>query len=70
MSSQPDVVWWHDGRWLVSLTADDPSGQRGPGATIRGGGETIARLADWLGAIPGVEAVTVKAFPVPPASGP
>jgi hypothetical protein len=70
LSGQPGVVWWHDGQWLTPLTADDPSGRRGKAATIRGGGDVVAELAEWLGAVPGIEAVAVKAFPVPPASGP
>jgi hypothetical protein len=63
------VVWWHDGRRLVPLTADDPSGQRGGGATVRGGGDAVAKLAAYLSAIPGVDSVSVKAFPVQPTSG-
>jgi hypothetical protein len=66
LSSQPGVVWWHDGQWLLALTADDPTGGRGKDAPIRGGGSAVADLAAWLGAIPGIEAVAVKAFPVPP----
>jgi hypothetical protein len=69
LSSPPGVVWWHDGQWLAPLTADDPSGRRGKDAPIRGGGAAVADLADWLGAIPGVEAIAVKAFLVPPAGG-
>ena len=64
------MVWWHDGQWLVALTADDPSGQRGKDAPIRGGGEVVAELAGWLGAIPGIQAVAVKAFSVSPAAEP
>jgi hypothetical protein len=69
LSSQPGAVWWHDGQGLVALTADDPTGERGKDAPIRGGGSAIADLAAWLGAIPGIEAVAVKAFPVPPGEG-
>jgi hypothetical protein len=70
LSSPPGVVWWHDGQWLAALTADDPTGRRGKDAPIRGDGSVVAELAAWLGARQGIEAVAVKAFPVPPASGP
>ena len=67
-SCPPGMVWWHDGQWLVPLSAGSPTGARGKGAPIRGGGETVAGLVDWLRAVPGVDAVAVKAFPVPRAS--
>jgi hypothetical protein len=70
LSSALGVVWWHDGQGLFPLTAEDPSGQRSQGATIGGGGETVAELADRLRALPGVDAVAVKAFPVATADGP
>jgi hypothetical protein len=68
LSSAPGVVWWHDGEGLFPLTAEDPGGQRSQGATIGGGGAAVADLADQLRDLPGVDAVAVKAFPVPPAA--
>jgi serine/threonine protein kinase len=69
-SATPGVVWWYDGRRLSALTGDDRKGQRGQGATIRGGGIAVAGLAVWLKEIPGVDDVAVKAFLVPPPTGP
>jgi serine/threonine protein kinase len=65
----PGVVWWHDGRGLASLTFDDPTGLRGKGALGRSHGTPVARLADWLRAIPGIDDVAVKAFSVLPDPG-
>ena len=65
LSASPGVVWSDDGRQLAALTVDRVNGERGAGATIRGGGAAVAELAGWLRAIPGVDAVVVKAFPVP-----
>jgi serine/threonine protein kinase len=65
----PGVVWWHDGHGLSPLTADDPTGQRGKGALSRSHGAPVARLADWLRAIPGTDDVAVKAFSVLPDPG-
>jgi predicted Ser/Thr protein kinase len=65
LTGAPGVVWWHDGARLHPLTAGDAAGQRGQGATIRGGGDAVAKLVAWLRARPGVDAVAVKAFPVP-----
>ena len=70
LSAAPGVVWWYDGRRLSSLTGADLKSQRGQGATVRGGGTALAELASWLKADPGVDAVAIKAFPVPPVSGP
>jgi len=67
--SPPGVVWSYDGQWLAPLTAGDPTGTRGKDAQIRGG-SPVGNLAEWLRAVPGVDAVAVKAFPVPPAPGP
>jgi hypothetical protein len=64
------VVWWYDGQQLHLLTADPGKGRRAQGATIRGGGGPVAELAAWLKGIPGVEDVAIKAFFVPPPSGP
>jgi hypothetical protein len=69
-SSPAGVVWWHDGQWLTPLSLDDPTGQRGKDAPVRGGGSPVADLAAWLRAIKGVDAVAVKAFPVPPSTHP
>jgi len=69
-SSPAGVVWLDDGQSLTPLTAGDPTGTRGKDALIRGGGSPVAELAAWLRAIPGVDAVAVKAFPVPPAKVP
>jgi len=63
----PGVVWSYDGAWLAPLTAGDPTGTRGKDAQIRGG-SPVGNLAEWLRAGPGVDAVAVKAFPVPSAS--
>ena len=70
LSAAPGVVWWYDGRRLSALTGADLKGQRGQGATVRGGGAAVAELAAWLKAGPGVDAVAIKAFPVWPALGP
>ncbi len=66
--SPPGVVWSYDGGWLAPLTAGDPTGTRGKDAQIRGG-SPVGNLAEWLRAVPGIDAVAVKAFPVPPAPG-
>jgi serine/threonine protein kinase len=63
------VVWHDDARGLEPLLADDPAGSRGKGVKARGSGEPVARLASWLRALPGVDAVTLEAFPVEPAPG-
>ena len=70
LSAAPGVVWWYDGRRLSALTGADLKGQRGQGATVRGGGAAVAELAAWLKAGPDVDAVAIKAFPVWPALGP
>jgi len=69
-SSPAGVVWLDDGRSLTPLTAGDPTEMRGKDAPIRGGGNAVADLTAWLRAIPGVDAVAVKAFLVPPAMVP
>jgi Protein kinase domain len=65
LSASPGIVWSDDGRQLAALTVDRANGERGAGATIRGGGAAVAELAAWLRAIPGIDVVVVKAFPVP-----
>jgi hypothetical protein len=66
---EPGVVWQVDGQGLQPLLADDPSGTRGKGVKARGAGGPAARLASWLRGLPGVDVVTLEAFPVEPASG-
>jgi hypothetical protein len=67
---EPGVVWRDDGQGLQPLLADDPAGTRGKGIKARGSGEPAAKLANWLRHQPGVDAVTLEAFPVEPAKGP
>ena len=67
---EPGVVWRDDGQGLQPLLADDTAGTRGKGVKARGSGEPAAKLASWLRGLPGVDAVTLEAFPVEPASGP
>jgi hypothetical protein len=69
-ASTPGVVWWYDGQHLRLLSADHAYVPRGQGAAIRGGGGSVAKLAAWLKAIPGVDVVAIKAFWVPQAWGP
>ncbi len=64
------VVWRDDGQGPLPLLDDDPAGSRGKGVKARGAGEPAAKLATWLRGLPGVEVVTLEAFPVEPASGP
>jgi tRNA A-37 threonylcarbamoyl transferase component Bud32 len=66
----PGIVWWYNSGRLAPLTAVGLGTQRGKGEEVRGGGESVAALAKWLCALPGVEAVAVKAFTVAPAPGP
>ncbi len=67
---EPGVVWRDDHEGLVPLTADDASGTRGKGAKARDSGGPAGKLASWLRGLPGVNAVTVEAFPVERASRP
>jgi serine/threonine protein kinase len=67
---EPGVVWRDDGEGLWTLVAEDTARTRGKGAKARGSGEPIARLASWLRGLSGVDAVTLEAFSVEPASGP
>ena len=66
----PGVVWRDDGHGLQPLLSDDNAGTRGKGAKARDSGAPAAKLASWLRGLPGVDAVTLEAFPVEPASGP
>jgi hypothetical protein len=70
MPYEPGVVWRDDDQGLRPLLADDPAGTRGKGAKARDSGESAARLASWFRGLPGVDVVTLEAFPVEPASGP
>ena len=66
----PGVVWRDDGQGLQPLLSDDNAGTRGKGVKARDSGAPAAKLASWLRGLPGVDAVTLEAFPVEPASGP
>jgi len=70
MPCEPGVVWRDDGHGLQTLLADDTAGTRGKGAKARVSGEPVAKLASWLRGLPGIDAVTLEAFPVEPAHGP
>jgi len=67
---EPGVVWRDDDQGLQPLLAADTAGTRGKGVKARDSGAPAARLASWLRGLPGVDAVTLEAFPVEPASGP
>jgi tRNA A-37 threonylcarbamoyl transferase component Bud32 len=67
---EPGVVWRDDDQGLQPLVADDSAGTRGKGAKARDSGAPAAKLASWLRGLPGVDAVTLEAFSVEPASGP
>jgi hypothetical protein len=45
----------------------DTGSTRGKGAKARDSGAPAAKLANWLRGLPGVDAVTLEAFPVQPA---
>jgi serine/threonine protein kinase len=70
LPSEPGVVWRDDDEGLVPLIADDGAGTRGKGAKARDSGGPANKLASWLRGLPGVDAVTVEAFPVERAAGP
>jgi len=67
---EPGIVWRDDGQGLEPLLANDAAGTRGKGVKARGAGEPAAKLASWLRGLPGVDAVTLEAFPVEPAPRP
>jgi hypothetical protein len=67
---EPGVVWRDDALGLEPLLAGDNAGTRGKGVKARGAGGPAAKLASWLRGLPGVDTVTLEAFPVEPASGP
>src|SRR5262249_37152003 len=64
IEADPGIVWRHDGRWLVPLTAEGQAGVRARGQQVRGGGSAVANLAEWLCTRPGVDGVLVVAFAV------
>ncbi len=64
---EPGVVWHDDDQGLQPLLADDVNGTRGKGVKARGSGEPAAKLAIWLREQPGIDVVTLEAFPVEPA---
>lgn len=70
LPSEPGVVWRDDEEGLVPLVADDGVGTRGKGAKARDSGGPARKLASWLRGLPGVDAVTVEAFPVERATRP
>jgi hypothetical protein len=70
LPSEPGVVWRSDDYGLVPLVADDGAGTRGKGAKARDSGGPAANLASWLRGLPGVDAVTVEAFPVEASKAP
>jgi serine/threonine-protein kinase len=64
LEADPGIVWRHDGRWLVTLTAPGQEGVRAKGREARGGGSAVANLALWFRGLPGVDDVLVEAFAV------
>ena len=67
LNGEAGVVWRHDGQWLLVGSRSDSSGHFGvaKGKTIRVQlRHCCGALADWLRAIPGIDAVEVVAFPV------
>jgi serine/threonine protein kinase len=66
----PGIVWRDDDQGLQPLLAYETAGTRGKGVTARESGAPAAKLASWLRGLPGIDAVTLEAFPVEPASGP
>jgi hypothetical protein len=70
LSCEPGVVWRDDDQGLQPLLAEDTACTRGKGVKARGSGAQAAKLASWLRGLPGVDVVTLEAFPVEPASRP
>jgi serine/threonine protein kinase len=66
--SEPGVVWRDEGQGPQPLLADDSAGTRGKGAKARDSGAPAGKLAGWLRGLPGVDLVTLEAFPVEPAA--
>ncbi len=69
LPSEPGTVWRDDGQGLQVLLADNGAVTRGKGAKARDSGGPAAKLAGWLRGLPGVDVVTLEAFPVEPAGG-
>jgi serine/threonine protein kinase len=67
---EPGVVWRDDDQGLQTLVADDHADTRRKGVKARESDEPAAKLASWLRRLPGVDVVTLEAFPVEPASRP
>ncbi len=70
LACDPGVVWRDDDQGLQPFLADDPAGTRGKGVKAHGSGGPAAKLASWLRGLPGVDVVTLEAFPVEPTTGP
>jgi hypothetical protein len=70
LPTDPGVIWRDDNLGLQPLLANDPTGSRSKGFQGRGSGGAAARLASWLRGLPGVDAVTLEAFPIIPGSRP
>jgi tRNA A-37 threonylcarbamoyl transferase component Bud32 len=70
LAGDPGVIWRDDNLGLQPLLANDPTGIRSKGFQGRGSGGAAAKLASWLRGLPGVDAVTLEAFPVVPALRP
>jgi serine/threonine protein kinase len=68
--AEPGVIWRDDGEGLQPLMADETAGTRGTGVKAVGTSASVLRLASWLRGLPGVDVVTLEAFPVEPAIGP
>jgi hypothetical protein len=66
LPSEPGVVWRDEGEGLEPLIPDTGT-TRGKGTKARDSGAPAAKLANWLRGLPGVDAVTLEAFPVQPA---
>ncbi len=63
------VVWRDEGQGLEPLLAEAAAVTRGKGAKARDSGGPAAKLGTWLRGLPGVDVVTLEAFPVEPAKG-
>jgi hypothetical protein len=70
LPGKPGIVWRDDSQDLRPLLADDRTSARGKDVKARVSGSPSARLATWLRGLPGVDLVTLEAFPVEPATGP
>ena len=66
----PAVDWLDEGQSPQALLADNPAGVPGKDVKAPRSGGPVAELARWIRGLPGVDAVTLIAFPVEPASVP